>query len=83
MAARSNADKDKDDNPQAGVGDALAQVDEVVNDEIDKGYRGVEIDPTPNEHYTVPGVLAGKPTPETDEGLAEEARARSLGRRRG
>ena len=29
------------------------------------GYRGKQRDETPNEHYTVAGVLAGKPTPET------------------
>ncbi len=34
--------------------------------EEDKGYRGVQADETPNENYTVAGVLAGKPTPETD-----------------
>lgn len=31
-----------------------------------KGYRGVQVDTTPNENYTVAGVLAGKPTPETE-----------------
>lgn len=30
------------------------------------GYRGVQADKTPNEHYTIAGVIAGKPTPETD-----------------
>jgi hypothetical protein len=33
----------------------------------DKGYRGVQADETPNENYTVAGVLAGKPTPETEQ----------------
>lgn len=32
----------------------------------DKGYFGHQVDKTPNENYTVAGVLAGKPTPETD-----------------
>lgn len=29
------------------------------------GFRGKQRDETPNEHYTVAGVTAGKPTPET------------------
>jgi hypothetical protein len=33
----------------------------------DKGFRGVQVDETPNENYTVKGVTAGKPTPETDK----------------
>lgn len=38
---------------------------EVADTETEQGYRGTEVDQTPNEHYTVQGVLAGKPTPET------------------
>lgn len=30
------------------------------------GYSGETPDPTPNENYTVAGVLADKPVPETD-----------------
>lgn len=41
------------------------QVQAKVDEETAKGYRGVKVDPTPNEHYTVDGVIAGKPTPET------------------
>lgn len=38
------------------------------------GLRGDEVDPTPNEHYTVAGVTAGKPTPETDLDHAKQVR---------
>lgn len=38
------------------------------------GFFGFEVDPTPDEHYTVAGVTAGKPTPETDEKAAEAAK---------
>lgn len=31
-----------------------------------QGYFGTTQDETPNEHYTVAGVTAGKPTPETE-----------------
>lgn len=59
--------------------DGVGEVDEKVNpaqDELQervdeaeaKGYLGVSSDPTPDEHYTVQGVTAGKPTPETDKG---------------
>jgi hypothetical protein len=60
-------------------GDGIGEVDEKVNpaqDELEKavaeanakGFYGVEVDPTPNEHYTVDGVVAGKPTPENPDG---------------
>jgi hypothetical protein len=42
--------------------------------ETDQGFRGVEVDPTPNENYTVTGVTSGAPTPETDDDAAEDAR---------
>ena len=60
-------------------GDGIGEVDEKVNpaqDELqetvdeaeDKGYLGVKADDTPDEHYTVAGVIAGKPTPENPTG---------------
>lgn len=39
------------------------------------GYRGIEVDPTPNENYTVAGVTSGAPTPETDVDLAKDVRS--------
>lgn len=42
-----------------------AEVQAKVDKETDQGYWGTKVDPTPNEHYTVDGVIAGKPTPET------------------
>lgn len=45
---------------------AKGDVQEQSDAEEAKGYHGVKVDPTPNDHYTVAGVLAGKPTPETD-----------------
>lgn len=58
----------KDDTPEA-------RVQQQVDEETEQGYFGVSPDPTPNENYTVAGVTAGKPTPETDEKLAAKARA--------
>lgn len=51
---------------------AQKEVQKVVDEAGEKGYLGVEVDPTPDEHYTVSGVLAGKPTPETDRDHARE-----------
>lgn len=39
-----------------------------------QGFRGIEVDPTPNENYTVAGVTSGAPTPETDVDSAAEVR---------
>ena len=41
----------------------------------EKGYFGVTPDPTPNENYTLKGVTSGKPTPETDQKLADQLAA--------
>jgi hypothetical protein len=50
------------------------KVQSAVDVETEQGFRGVEVDPTPNENYTVAGVTADKPTPESDEKQAEKAR---------
>lgn len=50
-----------------------AEVQKLAEEEAEQGFRGVKVDPTPNHHYTVPGVLAGKPTPETDDKQAAKA----------
>lgn len=47
-----------------------AEVQRRVDAAEEKGYVGETPDPTPDEHYTVGGVIAGKPTPETDPDLA-------------
>jgi hypothetical protein len=47
-----------------------------VEADVERGLHGLEVDPTPNEHYTVAGVTSGKPTPETDAKAAEAARKR-------
>ena len=53
---------------------AQAEVQRAVDAAEGKGYIGVPVDPTPKENYTVAGVLAGAPTPETDLGHAREVR---------
>lgn len=68
-AARKTAAKPK----PADAGEADVQSKKDAEDET--GYVGHKIDPTPDEHYTVAGVLAGKPTPENDLQHAAGVRA--------
>jgi len=51
-----------------------AEVQAAMDQATEQGYFGTSADPTPDKHYTVAGVLAGKPTPETDAGAAAKAR---------
>lgn len=60
----------KKDAGQAEVQSNFDQINE-------QGFVGTEVDPTPNENYTVSGVTSGKPTPETDEKAAAKAREAS------
>lgn len=56
------------------TGDAGAsEVQEKVDAENEQGFRGVKVDPTPNEAYTLQGVTSGAPTPETDPAAAKAA----------
>jgi hypothetical protein len=57
------------------VDKANAEVQAAVDEEQEKGFHGEKVDPTPNEHYTVAGVVAGKPTPETDHKAHLDAHA--------
>lgn len=54
------AEKQKD----AGAAEVQAKFDEINA----QGYIGEKVDKTPNENYTIAGVTAGKPTPETEKG---------------
>lgn len=70
--ATKKKEQERDD---LGASEVQAKADE----ETEAGLRGVEVDPTPNENYTVDGVTAGKPTPETDDKLRAKARKASSG----
>lgn len=62
------------DNPEKIADRAVEEVQKTVDAENEQGFIGQPVDPTPREDYTVSGVTSGAPTPETDEGAAEEAR---------
>src|SRR6187549_2196952 len=71
-------DTTKTAKPQSSTGNAEtgnAEVQEKIDKETAQGFRGTEVDPTPNKNYTVDGVISGAPTPETDPGAANTARA--------
>lgn len=53
---------------------STADIQKQVEQDEARGFRGVEVDPTPNENYTIAGVTKGAPTPETDDEAAEAAR---------
>ena len=59
---------------QKAASDSKAAVQDAFDQANERGYFGTVTDPTPNANYTVAGVTAGKPTPETDAKLAAEAR---------
>lgn len=65
--------KAKADAEQADKGVASGP-QEIIDRETEQGFRGVEVDSTPNENYTLAGVTSGAPTPETDEAQAEQVR---------
>jgi hypothetical protein len=60
---------------EAAAKDLTAPADEAIAKETEQGFRGIEVDVTPNENYTVGGVVEGKPTPETDADAAAKAKA--------
>lgn len=80
MAARKdhpeNSATDREAKAAAEKADAevSGQVQDAVDHETEQGFRGIEVDPTPNENYTVAGVTSGAPTPETDSKQARKAR---------
>lgn len=50
-----------------------AEVQQIVDRQNEQGVVGVKVDPTPDAAYTVGGVIAGAPTPETDPQAAAAA----------
>lgn len=57
----------------AGKQTPESRVQEQQDKDDEQGFRGVKVDPTPNEAYTVAGVTAGAATPETDAKAAKAA----------
>jgi hypothetical protein len=62
------------DDPEQVADQAAEEVQKTVDAENEQGFIGQQVDPTDRANYTVGGVTSEAPTPETDEGAAEEAR---------
>jgi hypothetical protein len=62
------------DDPEKVADQAVEEVQATVDAENEQGFIGQQVDPTDRANYTVGGVTSEAPTPETDEGAAEEAR---------
>lgn len=52
------------------------QAQRMAEREGELGYRGLSPDPTPNDAYTVGGVISGASTPETDPAAQDAAATR-------
>ncbi len=50
---------------EGGLREGAERVRSAIEAENERGYRGDVSDPTPNDNYTLKGVGAGLPTPET------------------
>ena len=77
LRAMLKADDEADDG-KADLEVDTSSVQKAVDKEQEQGFRGTKVDPTPNSAYTVAGVTAGEPTPETDPELRAQARARAF-----
>ena len=74
-ATRPSKPAGEPQNQPVPAGDEVAQAVQRATDKAqEQGFFGVEVDPTPNEHYSVAGVVEGKPTPETDAGHGRDVR---------
>lgn len=56
---------DSKDTADAAVKNTADAIQKVEDEAHEKGFYGIAVDETPRENYTVQGVTAGKPTPET------------------
>ena len=77
-AAKAGA---QDQRPDALSKDDVAALDEVqakVDVETEQGFRGTEVDTTPNEHYTVTGDATKTPEAQADPVAARHAAAANI-----
>jgi hypothetical protein len=71
QAARPAAPPAAKPAPTDDVGQAEVQAK--VDEANEQGFVGTEVDPTPDENYSLKGVTSGAPTPETDAAAKAEA----------
>jgi hypothetical protein len=61
---KSKAQKAVEKDPKGVAEKGNEQVQKQADKEVDQGFRGTQVDLTPNENYTVAGVTSGAPVPE-------------------
>jgi hypothetical protein len=66
--ATKKTDTPASDSPSPGSDVGQAEVAKQFDEAEEKGYFGHTPDDTPNENYTLQGVIADKPTPENQRG---------------
>jgi hypothetical protein len=74
MSKEKRSDTTKETTTSTAGKASLTDIQAKADQETSQGFRGTEVDPTPNENYTVAGVTSGAPTPETDAAHAAEVR---------
>lgn len=74
MSKEAKSDTTKGTTKSTAKETSLTDIQAKVDQEAAQGFRGIEVDPTPNENYTVKGVVSAAPTPETDVDHARKVR---------
>ena len=74
MSSKTKSDMTKASTPSSAKGTSLTDIQARVDQENKQGFRGIEVDSTPNENYTLAGVVKDAPTPETDVETAHKVR---------
>ena len=60
-----------DQPPDQDNAGAAGDLPEQLHEAQEQGFLGVAVDETPNEAYTLQGVVEGQPTPETERQAAD------------
>jgi hypothetical protein len=76
--ADEKKDSAKSEGRAAAEDSGEAEVQAKVDEAEAQGYFGQAVDETPRENYTLEGVVAGAPTPETDPELRSVAPVHKL-----
>lgn len=74
MSKEIKSSSTKETKDSTAASQSSTDIQAKADQEAKQGFRGTEVDPTPNENYTVAGVTSGAPTPETDAELARDVR---------
>ena len=65
----------KKNDESTGLSESEQELQKITDEANEQGFYGIEVDPTPNENYTLQGQASGAKTPETDAATRKEAQA--------